>query len=205
MAGDRDVYVRGLAFLDALEFGLNNSAEFKHFDSLAQEAMIGSKATLVRRRQISGPIRARTTNCRRSTSSIRPFTADLDITPIIYLSSGQRATGMTAGDTAVFAGKFHTVGTEQLVGDGGVDRGELGAAGYELCTKATQTETSVLEKRGREEFEAMAKELEELRAFKRAHEAKSESSDDDDDDDDEEPAPKRAKSEMRRRGLPLPA
>ena len=72
----------------------------------------------------------------------------------------------------------------------------------ELCTKATQTETSVLEKRGREEFEAMAKELEakdreleELRAFKRAHEAKSESSDDDDDDDDEEPAPKRAKSD----------
>ena len=51
MAGDRDVYVRGLAFLDALEFGLNNSAEFKHFDSLAQEAMIGSKATLVRRRR----------------------------------------------------------------------------------------------------------------------------------------------------------
>ena len=212
MAGDRDVYVRGLAFLDALEFGLNNSAEFKHFDSLAQEAMIGSKATLVRRRQIEW------TNTGENYKlpsfyffQSAKFTADLDITPIIYLSSGQRATGMTRQVTLPFSPANFT---RSALNSSLATAESIAASSeplvIELCTKATQTETSVLEKRGREEFEAMAKELEakdreleELRAFKRAHEAKSESSDDDDDDDDEEPAPKRAKSDDAKKRSPF--
>ena len=108
MAGDRNVFINGIAWLDALEFGINNTAEFKHFDSLAQEAMIGSKATLVRRRQLAW------TNT--GDNHLRPSfhfflstqTMDLDIQPMIYLSSGRRVGTLSVQSNLSFSPANYT-------------------------------------------------------------------------------------------------
>lgn len=49
LVGDRSVYINGLAWLDVVEFGINNSSEFKSLDGPAQEAFLGHNNTLVRR------------------------------------------------------------------------------------------------------------------------------------------------------------
>lgn len=52
MVGDTTVYLNGIAWLDVLEFAINNSKDFKQVDSMAQCAMIGDKATAMRRAQM---------------------------------------------------------------------------------------------------------------------------------------------------------
>lgn len=120
LSGDREVFRRGLAWMDAVELGINNSGDFKTLDGPAQAAFLGNKMTRVRR-ALTAWTNTGTNHTLPSLCFLQSTFCPMDVdTSMFYLCSGLRHTGMTR-QLFLSPAMFTRASTKRVLGEDASD------------------------------------------------------------------------------------